>query len=504
MSIPLTLLLALHLAASAVLAAYGYHRLSLAVRFLRQSPTTRTRDPARETQYPSVTVQIPLYNERYVAEDIVCAAAELDYPVSQLEIQVLDDSTDETTAVVGRVVRRYRARGIRISHVRRGTRCDFKAGALDHGLACARGELIAIFDADFVPPRDFLCRLVGEFADPQVAMVQARWGHLNQPASLLTRVQALQLDAHFTIEQGVRCAGSLFFNFNGTAGIWRRAAIRDAGGWRANTLTEDLDLSYRAQLNGWRFVYRDDVEAPAELPVEIAAYRQQQQRWAQGGVQAATTLLPRVVRATLPTRVKREAFWHLAGHFAYPVLVTMAMAGVSAGWLAGEHYRPWFYGIDGFLLSFATLSLAFYYGLAAKLRGGPEWPKRLALVPCVMVLGAGISLGQSIAVARGVFRWPTPFVRTPKYRQGGKHDRAWRRASYRVSALGVALAECCAGLAVLVVGACAVVQHLAVPPGAIALFGTGFLATGTAALIQHCGKRTRNDPATLSTREKAA
>jgi cellulose synthase/poly-beta-1,6-N-acetylglucosamine synthase-like glycosyltransferase len=409
----------------------------------------------------------------------------LDYPADRLEIQILDDSTDRTSAAVRESVRKHRSRGIQLVHLRRPNRNGFKAGALAHGLERAHGDLIAIFDADFVPPPDFLRRLVGEFDDPEVGMVQAKWGHLNRDSSLLTRVQALQLDAHFTIEHGVRFARRCFFNFNGTAGVWRRAAIETAGGWRADTLTEDLDLSYRAQLNGWRFVYRDDVVAPAELPVEVAAYRQQQQRWAQGGVQTAIAILPRLLRTRLPGGVKREAFWHLAGHFAYPALVTMALAGVSAGWLAGAQYRPWFYGIDGLLLSFATLSLAFYYGTAVRATAGSGWLRRVALVPLVMILGAGISLGQSLAVARAVTGRRTPFLRTPKYRQDEDGDGSWRRASYRIAAPGIALIECSMGATILLMGAATLQQHVAVPPGPILLFGLGFLATGIGSLLQH-------------------
>ncbi len=477
-------LLVLHFAASLVLAAYGYHRLTLAIRY-RRTVRPKADFPDAAAGWPSVTVQVPLYNERYVAERVINAAGALDYPSSRLEVQILDDSTDETPAAVALAVRRLRARGLRVTHVRRASRTGFKAGALAHGLRRARGELVAIFDADFVPPRDFLRRLVGEFSDPRVGMVQARWGHLNVGASLLTQVQALQLDAHFTIEHGVRAATGCFFNFNGTAGIWRRRAIESAGGWHADTLTEDLDLSYRAQLAGWRFVYRDDVEAPAELPVEIAAYRQQQQRWAQGGIETAFKILPAVFRSSVPGRVKREACWHLTAHFAYPCLVVLALAGASAGWTLAPDHLAWLVAVDGLLLSFATLSLGFFYGIAAHARGRTGWWKRLGLVPAVMVLGAGITLSQSIAVARGILRRRTPFRRTPKYHQNGAGDRSWQGASYRISALRLALAECAAGFAMLAVGALVTAHQAVVLTGPILLFGAGFLATGGWALVQH-------------------
>ncbi len=313
----------------------------------------RFRGRAKRTleRWPSVTVQLPLYNERYVAERAIRALAALEYPQGLLEIQVLDDSSDDTSSLVAQVVRELRGRGIQIRHVRRRVRTGYKAGALADGLAEASGDLVAIFDADFVPNPDFLQRVVGEFQQPDVGLVQARWSHINEKHSLLTRTQALQLDAHFTLEHGVRAAKGFFFNFNGTAGVWRKQAIHDAGGWQADTLTEDLDLSYRAQLCGWRFVYRDDVAVPAELPVEIAGYRQQQQRWAQGGAQSARKLLPTILRAPIPKGVKREATWHLLTHFAYPLLAFVTLAGLAVGLTADSLAARWVLALDGTLLT---------------------------------------------------------------------------------------------------------------------------------------------------------
>lgn len=433
---------------------------------------------------PSVTVQLPLYNERHVAERAVLAMGALDYPKELLEIQVLDDSTDETSAIVTQAVGRLRSRGIRASHLRRPERCGFKAGALAHGLEVARGELIAVFDADFVPSRNFLRRVVGEFDDPMVGMVQARWGHLNAGTSWLTRAQALQLDAHFTIEHGVRQSRGCFFNFNGTAGVWRRSAIESAGGWRAATLTEDLDLSYRAQLAGWRFVYRDDVEVQAELPVEIAAYRVQQQRWAQGGVQTAKLLLPQILRARLPAKVKREAVWHLGGHLAYPLLVLLAAAGLAVGLLGLQPLRYWILAVDGALLGFAAIALSIFYGVAASARHRAAWPRQLLLVPVIMVLGAGIALGQTAAVIRGALGRATPFRRTPKYRIETEHDSSWRRSGYRMVAARSAVVECCAGLAVLAMVVAAISQGDTPAIGMATLLGVGFITVGAGTLVQ--------------------
>ena len=331
-------LIALHVGASILLSAFGLHRLYLAREYRRRVRQRFKRRGVRAPKrWPLVTVQLPLYNELYVAERAIRALAALDYPKDLLEVQVLDDSTDSTSEVVTRVVSELRQGGIHIHHIRRMTRTGFKAGALADGLASASGDLIAIFDADFIPHPDFLLQIVAEFDRADVGMVQARWSHINEDHSLLTQTQALQLDAHFTLEHGVRAAKGFFFNFNGTAGVWRKEAIRDGGGWQADTLTEDLDLSYRAQLSGWRFVYRDDVAVPAELSVEIAAYRQQQQRWAQGGAQAARKLLPTILRARLPRNVKREATWHLLTHFAYPLL---ALVDLLSTMQHGDFVRP--------------------------------------------------------------------------------------------------------------------------------------------------------------------
>jgi cellulose synthase/poly-beta-1,6-N-acetylglucosamine synthase-like glycosyltransferase len=487
MQASILLIVTLHLAASLVLAGFGFHRLLLATRYLRFVRQLGRRDPMLPSRLPRVTVQLPLYNERYVAERAVRAAAALDYPRSLLQIQVLDDSTDETTGAVARVVEELREQGFDIHHVHRASRDGFKAGALANGLTSARGTLIAILDADFIPRRDFLVRTVGEFDDPSVGLVQARWEHINAHTSLLTRAQAVQLDAHFTIEHGVRAATRCFFNFNGTAGIWRRRAIEAAGGWNADTLTEDLDLSYRAQLAGWRFVYRDDIGVPSELPVEVAAYRIQQQRWAQGGVQTARKVLPAIMRAPLPGRVKWEAFWHLAGHFTYPLVVVLALAGLLVTWAAGPVQRSWVVAVDGTLLLFATIALSVFYGAAAQARSRSGFARCLPIVPVIMVLGAGIALGQTAAIYRGLRQRATPFRRTPKYRLGRARDSSWRSAAYRISASRVALAECGIGLTVLAAGLLPIFTGVAVPSGMGLFLGSGSLAVGASVLTQRRG-----------------
>ncbi|MEO0649935.1 MAG: glycosyltransferase, partial [Planctomycetota bacterium] len=312
----------LYVACVGALALWGIHRFLL-LRAFRRSPWQRDRIAASAPrQWPTVTVQLPIYNERNVVERLVEAAGALRYPRERLEIQVLDDSTDDTADLARAAVAGLQARGLDADHVRRPDRRGYKAGALDYGLRTARGELIAIFDADFVPQPDFLERLVGEFDDaPDVGMVQARWGHINRDQSVLTRAQSALLDGHFVIEHTARAAAGHYFNFNGTAGLWRRAAIDAAGGWEHDTLTEDLDLSYRAQLAGWRFVYRPDVVAPAEVPADLAAFKNQQHRWARGSAQVLRKLGLRLLRAPIPWRLRIEALAQHLGAAARPAVL---------------------------------------------------------------------------------------------------------------------------------------------------------------------------------------
>jgi hypothetical protein len=430
------------LACALPLWVWAAHRLWLTIVALRERPT-RSAPPApgpdtpdASVTRPVVTVQLPLYNEPEVAERLLTAVGALRWPADRLEIQVLDDSTDETTARVATAAATLRARGLEVAHVRRERRGGFKAGALEHGLSLARGELLLVLDADFVPAPDLLERTVPCFADPRVAVVQARWGHLNRECDLLTEAQALMLDGHFRVEQAARHAGGRFFNFNGTAGLWRRAAITDAGGWSADTLTEDLDLSYRAQLRGWRFVYLPDVVAPAELPVTASAFKSQQFRWAKGSVQVARKLLPEVLGARVGWRVRLEALLHLTSNFAYPCTLALALAcaalelpalrphaGAATGLLGAT--TPVFVG--------ATLAYAAYYLAAQQRERGIL--AAAARVPLVMAVGLGLAVNQTRAVLEGLAGEPGEFVRTPKSgavgrrrgRVGGARAARWQR-----------------------------------------------------------------------------
>ncbi len=413
-----------YLAALALLGVYGAHRLTLVIRALRAARRAGAASPARpelsddDAALPVVTVQLPLYNERTVAARVIAAAAALEWPRDRLEIQVLDDSTDDTEALCAVEVARWRAAGVDVVHLHRRDRVGWKAGALEAGRQVARGELVLVLDADFVPPPDFLRRtagyLAGAGADPRTALVQARWGHLNRGRSLLTRLQAMLLDGHFAVEQAGRAAAGACFNFNGTAGLWRASAIADAGGWHHDTLTEDLDLSYRAALRGWRFVYAGDVVAPAELPADTRAFKAQQHRWAKGSVECATKLLPAVVRARWPWWKKLEACFHLTHNLPYLLtLVLLLAAGVTHSQGGGPTWAPALHAVTAAV----TLLVLGSFVMVSGTEVSPTWGERLrtlARLPALVALTAGMAVSQGKAVLEALAGIRTPFVRTPK------------------------------------------------------------------------------------------
>jgi cellulose synthase/poly-beta-1,6-N-acetylglucosamine synthase-like glycosyltransferase len=403
--------------AQILIVLYASHRYLLLWRWWRsrRGPAARPGPAAGAGGgvLPVVTVQLPVFNEARVVRRLIDAAAALDYPRDRLEIQVLDDSTDETRERAARAVAHHRARGIDIHHLIRPARTGYKAGALAAGFARARGELLAVFDADFVPPRDFVRRLVPHFADPGVGMVQARWTHLNRERSALTLAQATLLDAHFLVEHPARMHAGLFFNFNGTAGIWRRQAIAEAGGWSDDTVTEDLDLSYRAQLKGWRFVFDPTVVAPGELQADVAALRSQQRRWARGAIQTARKLLPELIRAPLSNRVKAEAFLHLTGNLAYPLLLTLGLLLLPV--LLGPASLPpaavWAIQAGVLALGVAPVCLFMAAGRRASGAGALAAARD---VPGALLLGIGLSLNNARAACQGWRRSPHEWERTPK------------------------------------------------------------------------------------------
>jgi len=413
-----------------ILASYGMHRYVLVYLYYKHRKKRVTEPPGHFAELPRVTVQLPIFNEQFVVERLVEAICRMEYPRGRLDIQVLDDSTDETVAVARGVVERYAALGQPISYHHRDNREGFKAGALQEGMKTAQGEYIAIFDADFVPPEDFLLRVIHHFTGPQVGMVQTRWTHINRNYSFLTEVEAILLDGHFILEHGGRSRSGVFFNFNGTAGMWRRQAIEEAGGWQHDTLTEDTDLSYRAQLKGWKFVYLQDVECPAELPIEMTAFKTQQARWAKGLIQVAKKLLPRVMRSDVPRRVKVEAWYHLTANLSYPLMIALSTLLLPA--MIVRFYQGWFQMlyIDLPLFLASTFSISSFYLVSQKELYPRNWLRTFLYLPFLMALGIGLTITNTHAVLEALAGIQSSFKRTPKYRVETRADKV-QAAKYR-------------------------------------------------------------------------
>jgi cellulose synthase/poly-beta-1,6-N-acetylglucosamine synthase-like glycosyltransferase len=414
-----------------ILAIYGAYRVKQVIDFWRYREfVPQPKGRFSEAELPLITVQLPLFNEMYVVERLVKAVSEIDYPREKLEIQVLDDSTDETVKLAEATVARYAAQGFDISYIHRSDRTGFKAGALENGLKVAKGELLAIFDADFVPRPDCLRKLVDYFTDPVVGCAQMRWSHINGSYNLLTRLQTIMLDGHFVVEQTTRNRTGGFFNFNGTAGIWRRSAIALSGGWQHDTLTEDTDLSFRAQLMGWKFIYLLDEDAPAEIPVEINAFKAQQRRWAKGVMQVGLKLYPRIWRARLPMRVRLEMFFRLTGNISYPLMIVTSFLQFPL--LLVRYNQPLYHLmiVDLPLLFFSSISVFLFYGTAVWYLDAKRGPRLLHL-PMVMALGIGLAFSNARAVIEALFGVKSDFVRTPKYRVEKTDDETWKRKKYR-------------------------------------------------------------------------
>ena len=423
--------IAMYLAVLGMLAVYGFHRSMLVLLYFRHkhsNPQPRARYGADEL--PSVTVQLPLFNEMYVVERLLDAVARLDYPRGKLQIQVLDDSTDETQEICQRKVAELCEAGHDAVYVHRVDRTGFKAGALEHGLTTASGELVLVFDADFVPESGMLMEAVHFFTDPRVGMVQARWGHVNRDYSRLTEVEALMLDGHFVIEHTARQRSGRYFNFNGTAGIWRRSTITDAGGWQHDTLTEDMDLSYRAQLKGWQFVYLFDLISPAELPVEMNSFKSQQFRWAKGSIQVARKLLPTIMRASVPWKVKLESAFHLTNNIAYPLLLLLSMLLLPNLLLRTAHGWREVVLIDLPLFVGTTMSVVTFYIVALREVNPMGWRNKVKYLPLMLSLGIGLCINQSRAVLEALTGKQTEFVRTPKHGVARPNEK-WKHKRYR-------------------------------------------------------------------------
>jgi cellulose synthase/poly-beta-1,6-N-acetylglucosamine synthase-like glycosyltransferase len=430
MTTPETLTLVSYFFVLSILGIYGWHRYFIVYQYLKHKDRV-PGPPPPVTEWPVVTIQLPIYNEMYVVDRLVDTVCAIDYPLDRLEIQVLDDSTDETREIAELAVRRHAARGFDIRYIHRTNRVGYKAGALEAGLQSARGEFVAIFDADFVPPADFLRRTVPYFRDARLAVVQARWGHLNQSYSLLTKVQAILLDGHFVLEHGGRNRAGCFFNFNGTAGVWRREAIVDAGGWQHDTLTEDLDLSYRAQLRGWRFKFLPDLVTPAEVPVEMNAFKSQQHRWAKGSIQTCRKVLPYILLADLPLKVKAEAFFHLTANFNYLLMIVLSVLMFPAMIVRYEMGWTEMLLIDIPLFAAATFSVFNFYMMSQR-ETYPDWRSRIRHLPIVMAIGIGLSVNNAKAVLEALFGAPGEFTRTPKYGIERRQDD-WQHKRYHQS-----------------------------------------------------------------------
>src|SRR5262245_51070834 len=476
-----TLTLATYFFVLIVLAIYGWHRYYLVYLYMRNRDK-EPKAPRPLAPLPAVTIQLPLYNEMYVADRLIEAVCAVEYPRELLEIQVLDDSIDETRSIAELAVRRFAADGIDIKYFHRTDRVGFKAGALEAGLKVSRGEFVGIFDADFIPTSDFLVELMPHFRNPRVGMVQARWGHINQDYSLLTKIQAILLDGHFILEHGGRNRGGRFFNFNGTAGVWRRTAIDDAGGWQHDTLTEDLDLSYRAQLRGWQFVFVPGLIAPAEVPVEMNAFKSQQHRWAKGSIQTCRKLLPRILRSKLPFGVKAEAFFHLTANFNYILMCALIILMFPS--MVIRYNMGWYEMIliDVPLFFAATFSFCNFY-MVCQREIHTDWLARLKYVPFLMSVGIGLSVNNTRAVVEALFNRQSDFNRTPKYRIEGDADE-WVGKKYRQSVAVQPLVELSLGLYFTATVFYALANGIYGTLPFLVLFQVGFLYTGLLSIVQ--------------------
>jgi len=466
-----------------ILAMYGLHRYQLVWMYYHNQKNRVTGPPGRFAELPRVTIQLPIFNEQYVVERLVEAICKLDYPKDKLDIQVLDDSTDETAQVARTVVERYAALGNPITFHHRTNREGFKAGALQEGLKVSKGEFVAIFDADFVPPEDWLMKVIHHFTDSKTGMVQTRWTHLNRDYSFLTNVEAILLDGHFVLEHGGRSRSRVFFNFNGTAGMWRRQAIDEAGGWEHDTLTEDTDLSYRAQLKGWEFKYLQDVECPAELPIEMTAFKVQQARWAKGLIQCAKKDLPKVWRSDAPLRVKIEAFYHLTANISYPLMIVLSVLLLPA--MVTRFYQGWFQMlyIDLPLFMASTFSISSFYLVSQKeLRPG-KWLRTFLYLPFLMALGIGLTLTNTKAVLEALFGIQSSFKRTPKYSVQKKGERA-KAQKYRRRLGWVPWLEMLVGCYFAFTVYYAVVNQNFITVPFLTLFVFGYWVTGLMSLLQ--------------------
>lgn len=409
-----------------ILFTFGSHGFIMIYYYLKHR---HIRDKFTEEldNYPVVTLQLPIYNEMYVIERLIKTVCEMDYPLDKLEIQVLDDSTDETVEIVANIVKEYRLRGFDIHHIHRIDRTGYKAGALKEGLKVCRGEFVGIFDADFIPRKNFLKIVLPFFSNPKIGMVQTRWEHLNRSYSLVTQIQALALDGHFVLEQQVRNKAGYFINFNGTSGVWRKECIIDAGNWEADTLTEDLDLSYRAQLKGWKFRYLTDFTTPSEVPSEINSLKSQQFRWTKGAIETARKMLFRVWTAKLPLKTKIMCTFHLTNNIVFPFILIACLLNMPIVLIKSTGlYDTYFIFMSIFVFAFIA---SFLFYLYSQKDVYDDWRSRILLFPVFMAGSMGFAINNTKAVFEALINKKSEFVRTPKYGIEGENDK-WQDKKY--------------------------------------------------------------------------
>ncbi|HZP05186.1 MAG TPA: cellulose synthase family protein [Terracidiphilus sp.] len=479
-----------------VLSLYGIHRYTMCYQYFKYKRNYDPNPPRHFDDLPLVTVQLPIFNEQFVIDRLIEAVCALEYPREKLEIQLLDDSTDETQEVAAGIVERYAALGHPIVYIHRTNRYGFKAGALDAGLKIAKGEFVAIFDADFVPPPDWLMKVIHHFAEPEIGMVQTRWTHLNRDYSLLTQIEAILLDGHFVLEHGARARSGEYFNFNGTAGMWRRQAIVDGGGWQHDTLTEDTDLSYRSQMANWKFKYLPEIECPSELPIEMTAFKTQQARWAKGLIQTSIKVLPMVFRSNASRRNKIESVYHLTANMSYPLMVIMSALLIPA--MICRFYQGWFQMllIDVPLFTASSLSIAVFYVMSQRELYPKTWKRTFYYLPFLMALGIGLTVTNTKAVMEALFGIKSAFVRTPKYRVAQKGQKS-QAAKYRKRLKLAPWIELFLGFYFLVAILYTFSNHNYFTAPFLILFVVGYWYTGLMSLLQGRFERWRSGGANL-------
>lgn len=501
-----------YIISTVLLCVFGVNLLAMSIRAYRRGKvvTPETFERIADDQLPLVTVQLPVYNELYVARRVIEAVADFDYPADKLQIQVLDDSTDETSRIVADAVRDVAARGITIEHMQRTNRVGFKAGALGAGLETATGEYVAVFDADFVPPADYLRRTIPHFdadhdPDQNVAFVQARWGHINRDYSWLTKLQALAIDGHFLVEQAARGEAGYWFNFNGTAGIWRVAAIDDAGGWRADTLTEDLDLSYRAHLRGWRARFVEDLVVPGEVPAQLTGYRRQQHRWARGSIHCAGRLLPQVWRSGEPFMVRAQATLHLSAYFIHLLLVLLVLLYPVMVRASAEYGQLSTLFGAGYLLALTSLAPTLFF-IVGSHRNGRRWTSDVPRIMAITVFGAGMMVNTARAALQMFTQKNPAFERTAKFGLAGESagESSWTTKRYQLAPDKIVFAEIGLGL---YSGWSAWLAWTGSNPGIFifaSIFGIGLLAVAFTSILHNVRLRVargRRDRSLLAERE---